>query len=72
MVAQAERDLDLHKNMLRKRGKDNQGGPAHSFPVHGQQKSEQAVIAALKREIKKLRAEWYIIKSRGYFASESK
>jgi len=72
-VAQAARDLDLHENVLRKWVKDYQGDSAHAFPGHGQQKPEQAEIAALKREIKKLRAERDILKkAAAYFASESK
>jgi transposase len=72
-VAQAARDLDLHENVLRKWVKDYQGEPAHAFPGHGRQKPEQAEIAALKREIKKLRAERDILKkAAAYFANESK
>lgn len=71
-VAQAAHDLDLHENVLRKWVKDYQSDPAYAFPGHGQQKPEQAEIAALKREIKKLRAERDILKkAAAYFASES-
>ena len=72
-IAQAARDLDLHENVLRKWVKDFKDDPAHAFPGHGQQKPEQAEVAALKREIKKLRAERDILKkAAAYFASESK
>lgn len=72
-VAEAARDLDLHENVLRKWVKDYQDDPAHAFPGHGQQKPEQAEVAVLKREIKKLRAERDILKkAAAYFASESK
>lgn len=72
-VAQAARDLDLHENVLRKWVKDYRDDPANAFPGHGQQNSEQAEVAALKREIKKLKAERDILKkAAAYFASESK
>ena len=72
-IAQAARDLDLHENVLRKWAKDFKDDPTHAFPGHGQQKPDQAEVAALKREIKKLRAERDILKkAAAYFASESK
>jgi transposase-like protein len=49
---QTARDLDLHENVLRKWVKNFKDDPAHAFPGHGQQKPEQAEVAALKREIK--------------------
>ncbi len=71
-VAQAARDLDLHENVLRKWVKDYKDDPAHAFPGHGQQKPEQVEVAALKREIRKLKAERDILKkAAAYFASES-
>ena len=70
--AEAARDLDIHPSVLRRWVKDYQGDPAHAFPGHGQQKPEQAEIAALKREIKKLKAERDILKkAAAYFANES-
>lgn len=72
-VAQAARDLDLHENVLRKWVKDYKDDPANAFPGQGQQKPEQAEVAALKREVKKLKAERDILKkAAAYFASESK
>ena len=72
-IAQAARDLDLHENVLRKWVKDFKDDPAHAFPGHGQQKPDQAEVTALKREIKKLRAERDILKkAAAYFASESR
>jgi len=71
-VSQAAQDLDLHESVLRRWLKDFQNSPAHAFPGHGQQKPEQAEIAALKREIKKLKAERDILKkAAAYFANES-
>lgn len=69
---EAARDLDIHPSVLRKWVKDYREDPAHAFPGHGQQKPEQAEVAALRREIRKLKAERDIIKkAAAYFASES-
>ena len=71
-LSQAAQDLDLHESVLRRWVKDYQDDPAQAFPGHGQQKPEQAEIAALKREIKKLKAERDILKkAAAYFANES-
>ena len=71
-VAQAERDLDLHENVLRKWVKEFGADPAHSFPGHGQMKPEQQEIERLRREIIKLKAERDILKrAAAYFAKES-
>ena len=70
--AAAARDLDVHPSVLRKWVKDYREDPDHAFPGHGQQKPEQAEVAALKREIRKLKAERDILKkAAAYFASES-
>lgn len=72
-VAQAARDLDLHENVLRKWVRLYRADPVNAFPGAGQQKPEQAEVAALKREIKKLKAERDILKkAAAYFAKESK
>ncbi len=60
--AEVARDLDIHPSVLRRWVKDYQSDPAYAFPGHGQQKPEQAEVAALKREIKKLKAERDILK----------
>ena len=71
-LSQASADLDLHESVLRRWVKDYQDDPAQAFPGHGHQKPEQAEIAALKREIKKLKAERDILKkAAAYFANES-
>lgn len=70
--AEAARDLDVHSSVLRRWVKDFESGPMQAFPGHGQQKAEQAEITALKREIKKLKAERDILKkAAAYFASGS-
>ncbi len=71
-IAQAARDLDLHENVLRKLVKDIKDDNTNAFPGHGHQKPEQAEITALRREVKKLKAERDILKkAAAYFASES-
>ena len=70
-VAEAARDLDLHENVLRKWVRAYEDDPAHAFPGPGQPKPEQAEILALKKEIRKLKAERDILKKAAkYFASE--
>jgi transposase len=70
-VAQAARDLDLHENVLRKWMKQYREDPAHAFPGAGQMKPEQAEIAQLKKEIRKLKAERDIQKkAAAYFAKD--
>lgn len=72
-VARAAGDLDLHENVLRKWVRLYEADPAHAFPGQGQQKPDQAEVAALKREIQKLKAERDILKkAAAYFAKESK
>ena len=66
-VAQASRDLDIHENVLRKWAKAYAADPANAFPGAGQMKPEQAEVAGLKREIKKLKAERDILKKAAAF-----
>jgi transposase len=68
-VAQASRDLNVHATLLRNWVKAFSEDPEQAFPGHGQQKSEQAEIARLKREVTKLKAERDILKkAAAYFA----
>jgi transposase len=70
--AQAARDLGIHQNVLRNWVKEYAADPQHSFPGHGQMKPEAAEIAALKREVAKLKAERDILKkAAAYFAKEN-
>ena len=72
-VTQAARDLDIHENVLRKWVKHYREAPAHAFPGAGQMKPEQAEVAQLKNEIRKLKAERDILKkAAAYFAKDSK
>jgi len=71
-MAQAARDLGIHGNVLRNWLKEFSADPQHSFPGHGQMKPEAAEIAALKREVAKLKAERDILKkAAAYFAKEN-
>ena len=70
-IAQAARDLDIHENVLRKWVRQYREDPAHAFPGAGQMKPEQAEIAQLKKEIRKLKAERDILKkAAAYFAKD--
>ena len=62
-VSQAARDLDIHENVLRKWVRQYRDDPAHAFPGAGQMKPEQAEVAQLKNEIRKLKAERDILKN---------
>lgn len=71
-IAQACRDLGLHVNVLRKWVRDQKSDPQHAFPGQGQMKPEQAEIAALKKEVAKLKMERDILKkAAAWFAKES-
>ena len=71
-IAQAARDLHLHENVLREWVKDFKDDKTNAFPGHGHLKPEQAEITALRREVKKLKAERDILKkAAGNEASES-
>ena len=71
-VAQAARDLDLHENVLRKWVRELSADPVQAFPGHGQMKAEQAEIAALRKEVAKLKMERDILKkAAAYFARDA-
>jgi transposase len=71
-IAQAARDLGLHKNMLGLWMRQFAEDPHHAFPGHGQMKPEQLEISRLQREVTKLKAERDILKkAAAYFAKES-
>jgi transposase len=71
-VPQAARDLGLHENVLRKWVRDLKADPQHAFPGQGQMKPEQAEIAALRKEVAKLKMERDILKkAAAWFAKES-
>lgn len=56
-VAQAARDLDLAEGQLRRWMRELTVAPQGAFPGNGQQRADMAEIAALKKEVAKLKAE---------------
>ena len=60
-VAQAARDLDLAESVLRRWMREAAVAPITAFPGNGQQRAE---LAALKKEVAKLKAERDILKNR--------
>ena len=56
-VAQACRDLDVAESVLRRWMRELTAAPAAAFPRNGQMRADLAEIAALKKEVARLRAE---------------
>src|SRR6056297_4208754 len=61
-VAQACRDLDLAESVLRRWMREAAATPTTAFPGNGQQRAELTEIAALKKEVARLRKERDILK----------
>jgi len=71
-VAQAARDLDLAKSVLRRWMRELTATPATAFPGNGQMSADLAEIATLKKEVARLRAERDILKkAAAFFAREA-
>jgi len=71
-VAQAARDLDLAEGQLRRWMRELAVAPQGAFPGNGQQHADMAEIAALKKEVAKLKAERDILKkAAAYFARDA-
>jgi transposase len=71
-VAQAARDLDITESVLRRWIWELSVAPATAFPRNGQMRADQAEIAALKKEVVRLRAERDILKkAAAFFAREA-
>lgn len=71
-VAQACRDLDLAESVLRRWMREAAATPTTAFPGNGQQRAELAEIAALKKEVARLRSERDILKkAAAFFAREA-
>jgi transposase len=71
-VAQACRDLDLAESVLRRWMREVSASPATALPGNGQQRAELAEIAALRKEVVRLRAERDILKkAAAFFAREA-
>jgi transposase len=67
-VAQAARDLDVAESVLRRWMRELTATPAAAFPGNGQMRSDLAEIAALKKEVARLRAERDILKKASLFS----
>lgn len=66
------RDLDLAESVLRRWMREAAATPTTAFPGNGQQRAELAEIAALKKEVVRLRAERDILKkAAAFFAREA-
>ena len=67
-VAQAARDLDVAESVLRRWMRELTATPATAFPGNGQMRADLAEIAALKKEVARLRAERDILKKVAAFS----
>lgn len=71
-VAQVSRDLDIAESVLRRWIREAMAAPVAAFPGNGLQRAEMAEIAALKKEVAKLKAERDILKkAAAFFAREA-
>lgn len=71
-VARASRDLDLAEVVLRRWMRETAAAPTTAFPGSGQQRADPAEIAALKKEVARLRTERDILKkAAAFFAREA-
>ena len=71
-VAQAARDLDVGESVLRRWMRELAATPATAVPGNGQMRADLAEIAALKKEVARLRAERDILKkAAAFFAREA-
>jgi transposase len=61
-MAQAARDLDVAESVLRRWMRELASAPVAAFPGNGQMRADLAEIAALKKEVARLRAERDILK----------
>ena len=71
-AAQAERDLDVHANVLRKWSREAEGDPGPAFSGHGNMRPEQLEIERLRRELARMKAERDVLKkAAAYFAKDA-
>jgi transposase len=71
-VAQAARDLDIAESVLRRWMRERTAAPAAALPGNGKMRADLAEIAALKKEVARLRAERDILKkAAAFFAREA-
>jgi transposase len=70
-VAQASRDLAVHRTLLHDWLRAAGAAPERAFPGHGRMPPEQAEIVRLRREVTRLKAERDILeKAAAYFAKD--
>lgn len=70
-VTQAACDLDVAESVSRRWMQELMATPAAAFPGNGQMRSDFVEIAALKKEVARLRAEREILKkAAAFFARE--
>lgn len=70
-VAQAARDLDVAESVLRRWMRELTATPVAAFSGNGQLRADLVEIAALKKEVARLRAERDILKkAAAFFARE--
>jgi transposase len=70
-AAQVARGLGIHENVLRNWVRQMADDPLEAFPGNGKMKPQDAELARLHRELKKVTAERDILKKAlGYFAKE--
>lgn len=67
-VAQVARDLDLAESVLRRWMRELTAAPATAFPGNGQMRIDLAEIAALKKDVARLRPERDILKKAAAFS----
>ncbi len=71
-VAQASRDLDVGESVLRRWVREQVAAPATAFPGHGQLRVDAAEVAALRKQVARLKAERDILKRAvSFFAREA-
>ena len=71
-VAQAARDLDVAESVLRRWMRELTATPVAAFPGNGQMRADLVEIAALKKEVARLRVERDILKkAAAFFAREA-
>lgn len=71
-VAPDARDLDVAESVLRRWMRELTAPPATAFPGNGQMRTDLAEIAALKKEVARLRAERdFLKKAAVFFAREA-
>lgn len=71
-LAQAARDLDVAESVLRRWMRELASAPVAAFPGNRQMRADLAEIAALKKEVARLRAERDILKkAAAFFAREA-